>query len=88
MFPNYCASETNVDIHTTEHQAGNANVVACESACNLMSECSAVEWYAIESKCYLLLSPEPATKGSSDARYKDAACYIKPGNVPKMSLRS
>ena len=81
MFPGNCVSATNLDLPATYHKAGNANVEACKQECELISECSAIEWYASLSACTLILSTVPATKGSLD--HDDPACNIKPGIVLK-----
>ena len=80
-YPNICVSATNVDLPQTNQPTGDANIDACQAECNSNSKCSAIEWYSsIErgSKCKLMLSDEPATKGACGDRYKDATCYFKP----------
>ena len=84
MYPNFCVSDSNQDLLQSEHSEGNDNVGKCQSECTSNNKCSAFEWYATGwggVKCFLMLGDTPATKGSNGVRWRDATCYIKPGNL-------
>ena len=82
-YPNYYVSATNQDVTHIDQPSGNTNVDACQEECKAISKCSAIEWYSSNwagSKCKLIISDVPATKGFTGDRWQDAICYIKPGN--------
>ena len=81
MYPNFCVSATNVDLPQTNRPSRDANINTCKSGCIHNSKCSAIEWYSSGwggSKCKLMLSDVPASKGSPAGRWQDAECYVKP----------
>ena len=75
-------SSTDTDLKETDYPEADTNPNACKLECTRRPECSAVEWFVTVvdgSRCKLILTEEPATKGSSGNRFRDAICYIRPG---------
>ena len=82
-YPKQCVTSNNVDTDETKHSDGDDGVNVCRSECESNEKCSAIEWFQNKwngVRCYLILDDNRATKGSSNPRWKDATCYIKPGN--------
>ena len=94
-YSNYCVSDSNQEVFTSEHSEGDDDVEKCQSECILKNECSAIEWYRwgknVEAsrafhggvKCFLVLGDIPVKKDwlAETERWQDATCYIKPGNL-------
>ena len=79
-FPNFCVSALDTDLEETDFPKIET-LKACQSECAIDLKCSAIEWYSRVvdgSKCKLVLTDIPATKGWHGSRYKGATCYIKP----------
>ena len=82
---NHCVSADGGDQPQTRTQAGDTSRSACQQLCQARDECSAFEWYDSPSSgkyygCHLMLGSTPSTKGSSDRRWKDAECHVKPAD--------
>ena len=90
-YPNFCVSDSNQDLQQSKHSKGDDKVEKCQLECISNKKCSAIEWYEAGLNgvsCYLIIDDIPATKGSTTSRWRDATCYIKPGNIIYNSFKT